>query len=198
MATHSCVVTWRIPGTGEPDGLLSLGSHRVGHDWSDLAAAVAALTSDTNSKFKEFSEWLLHLITHYKDSQLWVIIGNRYRLKSDKDRHRAESRRVTQHWYVKIFTEHLLPTREFHSRLSVRVYNGASLCMHDWLINYLHAWIQFQVQLILNDPNHMMDHSVFFCLHSKIIRYCWLHPKIWHRPPPLTNALLLGMIWITS
>ena len=33
---------WRIPGTGEPGGLPSMGSHRVGHDWSDLAAAVAA------------------------------------------------------------------------------------------------------------------------------------------------------------
>ena len=39
MATHSSVVAWRIPGTGEPGGLPSLGSHRVGHDWSDLAAA---------------------------------------------------------------------------------------------------------------------------------------------------------------
>ena len=40
MATHSSVLAWRIPGTGEPGGLLSMGSHRVGHDWSDLAAAV--------------------------------------------------------------------------------------------------------------------------------------------------------------
>ena len=32
MATHSSVVAWRIPGTGEPGGLLSLGSHRVGHN----------------------------------------------------------------------------------------------------------------------------------------------------------------------
>ena len=37
MATHSSVLAWRIPGTGEPGGLPSLGSHRVGHDWSDLA-----------------------------------------------------------------------------------------------------------------------------------------------------------------
>ena len=43
VATHSSVLAWRIPGTGEPGGLLSLGLHRVGHDWSDLAAAVAAL-----------------------------------------------------------------------------------------------------------------------------------------------------------
>ena len=41
MATHSSVLAWRIPGTGEPGGLSSLGSHRVGHDWSDLAAAAS-------------------------------------------------------------------------------------------------------------------------------------------------------------
>ena len=41
MATHSSVLAWRIPGTGEPGGLPSMGSHRVGHDWSDLAAAAS-------------------------------------------------------------------------------------------------------------------------------------------------------------
>ena len=43
MATHSSVLAWRIPGTGDPDGLPSMGSHRVGHDWSDLAAAAAKI-----------------------------------------------------------------------------------------------------------------------------------------------------------
>ena len=42
MATHSNVLAWRIPGTEEPDGLPSVGSHRVGYDWSNLAVAVAA------------------------------------------------------------------------------------------------------------------------------------------------------------
>ena len=42
MATHSSVLAWRIPGTGEPGGLPSMGSHRVRHYWSDLAAAAAA------------------------------------------------------------------------------------------------------------------------------------------------------------
>ena len=42
MATHSSILAWGIPGTGEPGGLPSMGSHRVGHDWSDLAAAAAA------------------------------------------------------------------------------------------------------------------------------------------------------------
>ena len=41
MATHSSVLAWRIPGAGEPGGLTSMGSHRVGHDSSDLAVAVA-------------------------------------------------------------------------------------------------------------------------------------------------------------
>ena len=39
MATHSNTLAWRIPGTVEPGGLPSMGLHRVGHDWSDLAAA---------------------------------------------------------------------------------------------------------------------------------------------------------------
>ena len=42
MATHSSVLAWRIPGTGEPGGLPFTGLHRVGHDWSDLAVAAAA------------------------------------------------------------------------------------------------------------------------------------------------------------
>ena len=55
MATHSSVLAWRIPGTGEPGGLPSMGSHRVGHDWSDLAAAAAAVTIVT------WLEWLMLL-----------------------------------------------------------------------------------------------------------------------------------------
>ena len=42
MTTHSSVLAWRIPRTGQPGGLPSMGLHRVGHDWSDLAAAAAA------------------------------------------------------------------------------------------------------------------------------------------------------------
>ena len=45
LFTRSSVLAWRIPGTVEPDGLPSMGSHRVGHDWSDLAAAADAWVS---------------------------------------------------------------------------------------------------------------------------------------------------------
>ena len=50
MAIHSSVLAWRIPGTGEPDGLPSMGSHRVRHDWSDLAAAAAAAALENASR----------------------------------------------------------------------------------------------------------------------------------------------------
>ena len=53
MATHSSVIAWRIPGTGEPGGLLSMGLHRVGHDWSDLAAAEAAMRTSVSAAADE-------------------------------------------------------------------------------------------------------------------------------------------------
>ena len=52
MATHSSVLAWRIPGTGESGGLPSMGSHRVGHDWSDLAAAASTLCIAVKVKVK--------------------------------------------------------------------------------------------------------------------------------------------------
>ena len=51
MATHSNVLVWRIPGMAEPDGLLSMGSHRVRHSWSNLAAA--AVSSQGKRHFVE-------------------------------------------------------------------------------------------------------------------------------------------------
>ena len=56
MATHSSVLAWRIPGTEEPGGLPSMGSHRVRHDWSDLAAA-AAVRRQKNCVRKIIRHW---------------------------------------------------------------------------------------------------------------------------------------------
>ena len=53
MATHSSVLAWRIPGMAEPGGLPSNGSHRVGHDWSDLAAAAAAVNYLSDSQLSK-------------------------------------------------------------------------------------------------------------------------------------------------
>ena len=55
MATHSSVLAWRIPGMGEPGGLPSMGSHRVGQDWSDLAA-VAAYIANAFALKKQFDD----------------------------------------------------------------------------------------------------------------------------------------------
>ena len=52
MATHSSVIAWRILGTGEPGGLPSMGSHRVGHNWSDLAAAAVEVMEFQFNYFK--------------------------------------------------------------------------------------------------------------------------------------------------
>ena len=54
MATHSSVLVWRIPGTGEPGGLPSMGSHRVGHDWSNLAC-MHACTGEGNGNPLQYS-----------------------------------------------------------------------------------------------------------------------------------------------
>ena len=58
MATHSSVLAWRIPGTAGPGGLPSMGSHRVGHDWSDLAAADLShghrLCARHNSRYRKY------------------------------------------------------------------------------------------------------------------------------------------------
>jgi len=72
MATHSSVLAWKIPGTGEPGGLLSMGSHRVRHDSSDLAVAVAGMKFTLSiiklsPSGKILSESLLLLFFLFKD-----------------------------------------------------------------------------------------------------------------------------------
>ena len=65
MATHSSVLAWRIPGTGEPGGLPSMGSHRVRHNWSNLAAAATSLL---------YSCWHL-LIVFFILFESFLVIG---------------------------------------------------------------------------------------------------------------------------
>ena len=89
-ATHSSVLGWRIPGAVEPGGLPSLGSGRVGHDWSDLATAVAVAAAvwmiifNTRDFYQFPSQyWMLHLIslhctlTHLLSNIMggWLIIN---------------------------------------------------------------------------------------------------------------------------
>ena len=68
MEIHSSVLAWRIPGTGEPGGLPSMGSHRVGHDWSDLAAAAAAAAAFHCLNVL----WEISLLTCWMTSCWWL------------------------------------------------------------------------------------------------------------------------------
>ena len=56
MATHSSVLAWRIPGMGEPDGLPSMGLRRVGHNWSNSAAAAYFIY--INSDWQTLKCWI--------------------------------------------------------------------------------------------------------------------------------------------
>ena len=71
MATQSSVLAWRIPGTEEAGGLLSLGLHRVGHDWSNLAAAAAALRIMTMAISQVLYLTCTRFITHGKNAPLY-------------------------------------------------------------------------------------------------------------------------------
>ena len=57
MATHSGVLAWIIPGTAEPGRLSSMESHRVGHDWRDLAAAAAAAEFHAIPTIQHLGQW---------------------------------------------------------------------------------------------------------------------------------------------
>ena len=80
---HSSVLAWRVPGTGEPGGLPSIGLHRVGHDWSDLAVAAAdllvpcpALTSVGLRWNKNIHHPFLHTFIFYMPPQLCPSEGS--------------------------------------------------------------------------------------------------------------------------
>ena len=75
MATHSSVLAWRIPGTGEPGELLSMGSHRVGHDWSDLAAAAFIY------KFLFICLSFISQIPHFQNHLYWYLFLQPFSVK---------------------------------------------------------------------------------------------------------------------
>ena len=67
MATQSSVLAWRIPGMGEHGGLPSMGSHRVGHNWSDLAAAAAAAAANLRVEYWFIWKLYVYLLKELQD-----------------------------------------------------------------------------------------------------------------------------------
>ena len=84
MATHSSVLAWRIPGTGEPGGLRSMGSHRVGHDWSDLVVVVV-VTLDISVWFGK-QIFKMSLVKFYvTKSRHWITSTETYSISDFED-----------------------------------------------------------------------------------------------------------------
>ena len=114
MATHSSVFAWRIPGTREPGGLPSMGSHRVRHDWRDLAAAAAALCLEVKWG-DNIQPWLWRGIklvnSNQKEVGVPLLIPDKidFRTRSnirDKKRYYTMIRRWLIQAYVRILNEH--------------------------------------------------------------------------------------------
>ena len=77
MATHSSVLAWRIPGTGEPGRLLSMGSHRVGHDWKRLSSSSGSIDRRSRIeclKIKPIHLWPIDFQQCAKAIQWWRLI----------------------------------------------------------------------------------------------------------------------------
>ena len=91
MATHSSVLAWRIPGMGEPGGLLSMGSHRVGHYWRDLAVAAAPGS-------RMFCYWLMILRFIRWGKTLSLKLGSRRGPWVVQFRHLASYPQCKRHW----------------------------------------------------------------------------------------------------
>ena len=77
MATHSSVLAWRIPGMGKPGGLPSVGSHRVGHDWRDLAAAVAVAPGYNPNKEENHMDTYCSVINNHEKWEITSLSNNR-------------------------------------------------------------------------------------------------------------------------
>ena len=86
MATHSSVLAWRIPGTAGPCRLPSMGLHRVGHNWSDLAAAAAVLGGKEGGRHKReiANGYGIFFLKWYKVLKLWWLHISENTLKTIK------------------------------------------------------------------------------------------------------------------
>ena len=107
MATHSSVLAGRIPGTGEPGGLPSMGLHRVRHDWSDLAAAAAETASECSNRGMKEQTCYVHTAEHYsviKGNEVWPFAGaHPYGLEG----HCAQRHNSDKEWYTLYGVTHM-------------------------------------------------------------------------------------------
>ena len=112
MATHSSVLAWRIPGMGKPGGLLSMGLHRVGHDWRDLAAAAALIKSvQSDILILNYSQCFL--------SPFFMLIVNNFRRVLFTSRLNIECERklvrTVRRWMEKVESLGMITRKQLHA-----------------------------------------------------------------------------------
>ena len=153
MATHSSVLAWRIPGTGEPGGLPSMGSCRVGHDWSDLAAAAAEWLASQfeghGSHFWQTILWDSHALEHVSLSLSVYHSGGifpKMRTSQIVDKHGP--------WY-----HHLKTAREYSLHIVMLPVSNSDCSLKCNSINW---W--FILKVISNDP-----FSPFLKIHQRLV-----------------------------
>ena len=148
-ATHSSILAWRIPWTEEPDGLQSMRSQRVRHDWSDLACIIHLVHSE--GAFKKNILWLSRVLTtvqrkkkktgkicrYHRHSFLWNFLRGNNRLKSSPQTGWNSSNHSKDFWPSESAKPHkmqaLLSTR-IQPSLRLRVY-GLCVCVCSVLSN---------------------------------------------------------------
>ena len=140
MATHSSVLAWRIPGMGEPGGLPSMGLHRVGHDWSNLAAAAAAEYIMRNAGLEETQAGIkiagrnIDNLRYADDTTL--MAQNEEELKSLLMKVESEKVGLKLNIHkMKIWCHHFLGNRWGNSGNTVRLYFSG-------LQNHCRWWLQ--------------------------------------------------------
>ena len=177
MATYFIVLAWRIPGTGEPGGLPSMGSHRVGHDWNDLAVAAAIFIYLSNT----LATWCEEL-PHLKRPWWW----ERLRAGGEGDDRGWDgwTASPTQWKWVCVDSGSWWWT----GRPGVLQFMGSQRVRHDWLteLNWTHLSI---IYISLNLPvvlcpylslvSPFKEQNICFYLLSVGWPYEWIH----HIPP---------------
>ena len=148
MATRSSVLAWRIPGTGEPGGLLSMGSHRVRHHWSYLVAAAAnplhgiramwlALTTGMREDWAPLPSWegILPIVFQRDAEAPWGLQGARR--KQPLSPHDYQEQKSCSHTGL---TDADLSNRDFGLQPLRWLITAVSLCAHHSPTPSLRCW----------------------------------------------------------
>ena len=161
MATHSSVLAWRIPGMVKPGGLPSMGSHRVRHDWSDLAAA-AAYAYIREEKKSQINNLSFHLKNLGKKEQVKLKESRKEEITKSINQWNLKQNNETKSLYFEetnIIDKALARLTEREERHRWHKYKEWGrgyhymLCRH-WPYNKgLQTWIW---QLIWNGPIHQI------------------------------------------